>query len=420
MPELTWLSMTIAAVVTALSVLLLRTQAERLGLLDLPGGHKQHLGAVPVIGGLAMFVGLMAAMAAAPGGLAAHPAFVLGCLILVAMGAYDDAKGLSPRPRLVGHVLVASLVFYFSPHNVRLETLGDFLGVGPIALGIASLPFTVFVMVAAINAFNMLDGLDGLAGGVALAAGVILWAVVGQGSHAGLLPLVAALVGAAAGFLLFNAPTILNRPVRTFMGDAGSTLIGFTLATVLVSVCQGDAPRVSPVNAVWFLFLPATEVIQSTLRRVLSGRSPFAPDRGHLHHQLRAAGMSVRGIFFLVTTTTLLGACIGLWFEAAHAPQLVSFLTLIGASATYTGVISALVARSRAHTLAEESESVLADGIGDVPHVQDVEGLDQRHYQTRHGRLSTFTNPHDPVRPRFVTPEFGPPDVEPAADSDVA
>jgi len=177
---------------------------------------------------------------------------------------------------------------------------------------------------------------------------------------------------------------------------------------------------VSPVNAIWFLFLPATEVIQSTGRRLLSGRSPFAPDRGHLHHQLRAAGLSVRGIFFLVTATTLLSGCIGLWFEAAHAPQVVSFLTLLGASATYTGVISVLVARSRAHTLREESESVLADGIGDVPHVQDVEGLDQRHYQTRHGRLSTLTNPDEIVRSRFVTPEFGPPDVEAASDSDVA
>jgi len=239
MPDMTWMSLAIAAAVTALSVLVLRPFAGRMGLLDLPGGHKHHLGAVPVVGGLSMFVGFIAAMAAAPGGLAGHPAFLLGCLILVGMGAYDDGKGLSPRPRLFGHILVASLVFHYSPHNVRLETLGDFLGIGPIALGLASLPFTVFVMVAAINAFNMLDGLDGLAGGVALATGAILLAVVGQGSHAGLLPIVAALVGATAAFLLFNAPTILNRPVRTFMGDAGSTLIGFTLATVLVSVCQG-------------------------------------------------------------------------------------------------------------------------------------------------------------------------------------
>ena len=414
------MSLAIAAVVTALAVVSLRPLAARLGLLDLPGGHKQHLGAVPVIGGLAMFVGLMAAMVASPDGLDGHPAFLIGACILVVMGAYDDAKGLAARPRLLGHIVVASLVFYFSPHNVRLETLGDFLGFGPVSLGWASLPVTVFVMVAAINAFNMLDGLDGLAGGVALAAGVMLWATIGHGAHAGLLPLVAALVGATGAFLLFNAPTILNRPVRTFMGDAGSTLIGFTLATVLVSVCQGGAPLVSPVNAVWFLFLPATEVIQSTVRRTLAGRSPFAPDRGHLHHQMRAGGLSVRGIFFLVTGTTLTGAGIGVWFEAARVPQVVSFLALLGASGAYMAAIRALVARARAQTLREEQASVLADGIGDVPHVQGVEGLDQRHYPTPYGRLSTLTNPHEPVRPRFVTPEYGPPDVEPITDSDVA
>jgi hypothetical protein len=135
---------------------------------------------------------------------------------------------------------------------------------------------------------------------------------------------------------------------------------------------------------------------------------------------MRAGGLSVRGIFFLVTGTTLVGAGVGVWFEAARVPQVVSFLALLGASGAYMAAIRALVARARAQTLLEEQASVLADGIGDVPHVQGVEGLDQRHYPTPYGRLSTLTNPHEPVRPRFVTPEYGPPDVEPITDSDVA
>ena len=300
-----------AAAVTAVAVLLLRPQAAKLKLLDLPGGHKQHHGAVPVIGGLAMLVGFNAAMLVVPGGVTTYPAFMIGCAFLVVMGAYDDARELSPRTRLLGHLLVAAIVFHYSPHNVRLESLGNFLGLGEVRLGLYSLPFTAFVMVAAINAFNMLDGLDGLAGGVALATGCALLAVSGAGLAAPLVPLVAALVGAAAAFLLFNAPTLRNRPVRTFMGDAGSTLIGFTLATVFVAACQGGSPLLKPVNTIWFLFLPATEVIQSTLRRLLSGRSPFAPDRGHLHHQLRAAGLSVRAIFLWVTFTSIVASSIG-------------------------------------------------------------------------------------------------------------
>ena len=420
MPQVIWLTGLLAASVTALAVFALRPQAGRLGLLDVAGGHKMHQGAVPVIGGIAMFFGLLAAVCVVPGAFGSVPAFMTGCAILVSMGAYDDAHGLSPKARLLGHVVVATLVFYLSPHGVRLETLGNFLCMGPVTLGPLALPVTVFVMVAAINAFNMMDGLDGLAGGIALATGVVLLVAVGTHVRPGLLPVLASLVGGTAAFLCFNAPTMLNRPVRTFMGDAGSTLIGFTLATVLVSACQGDQAAFAPINSVWFLFLPATEVIQSTLRRVLAGRSPFAPDRGHLHHQLRAAGWSVRGIFVFFVAATLMAACVGLQLQRAGAPEALSFVLLLATSGALMAAIRAMVKRARAVLIREEKHSVLADGIGDVPHVSDVEGFDRRHYVRGRSVFTTIENPNEPVRARFVTPQFGPPDVEAQSDIDVA
>ena len=420
MPNFVWLTLLLSTVMTALAVVLLRTQAERLHLVDRPGGHKRHHGAVPVIGGLAMFFGVACAMSVLPGALAGTPALLIGCFAFVLMGAYDDARHLWPRVRLLGHVVVASLIVYFSPHNVRLETLGNFLGFGEVRLGVLSEPFTVFVIVAAVNAFNMLDGLDGLAGGVALATGAALLFVSGSGIPSALVPVLAALVGATCAFLCFNAPALINRPMRTFMGDAGSTLIGLILATVLVAACQGGGRLLSPVNAMWCLFLPATEVIQSTVRRVLAGRSPFAPDRGHLHHQLRAAGLPVQGIFLLVTATSLIGCAVGVLFERAAVPDVVSFAVLLAASATYMGVIRVLVLRVHSRLVLEEQDSVLADGIGDVPHVSGVDGLDRKHYHTANGRLTTLTNPNGATRPRVITPEFGPPDVEPVSDADVA
>ncbi len=420
MPNVVWLTLLLSTLVTAVGVILLRTQADRLHLVDLPGGHKRHQGAVPVIGGLAMFIGVVVSLSILPGALAATPVLMFGCLAFVLMGAYDDAHHLSPRVRLLAQVVVAALIVYFSPHNVRLETLGNFLGLGEVRLGLMSEPFTVFVIVAAVNAFNMLDGLDGLAGGVSFAAGAALLAVSGSGIPLSLIPVLAALVGATFAFLCFNAPALINRPMRTFMGDAGSTLIGLILATVLVAACQGQARLLSPVNAIWCLFLPATEVIQSTLRRLLAGRSPFAPDRGHLHHQLRAAGLPVQGIFLLVTATSLVGCVVGVLFERTAVPDVVSFAILLAASATYMGVIRVLVLRVHARLVLEEQDSVLADGIGDVPHVSGVEGLDRKHYYTASVRLTTLSNPNAMSRPRFITPEFGPPDVEPASDADVA
>ncbi|MEI6459380.1 MAG: MraY family glycosyltransferase [Pseudomonadota bacterium] len=409
----------VATALTAMATFLLRSQAGRLGLLDRPGGHKAHEGAVPVVGGLAMWIGFAAALLVPTGHWQLLGPLIGGASVLVLLGAYDDAQGLTPRLRLLSHAVVATLVIYAIGPAARLETLGDFVGMGPVALGLWSLPFTVFVMVAAINAFNMLDGLDGLAGGVAFAIALVLLVAMGTGLRTEWAPVLTALVGVTAAFLCFNAPMMLQRPARIFMGDAGSTFLGFTLALVLVSVCQGADPLVSPVNAIWCLFVPATEVLQSTVRRLLSGRSPFAPDRGHLHHQLLAAGYAVRTIFFLYIGVSVLGCVLAQTFQYLQVPDAVSFVVLLLASATCTGLVHAQTVRARS-ALIEEQHSVLAASIGDVPHVGGVVGLDQRHYRTERGVLSTLTNPNEPVRPTFVTPEFGPPDVEPAADSDVA
>lgn len=421
MPERLLLTGVLAAALTALAVLWLRTRAGRLGLLDHGGGHKTHVGSVPVVGGLAMFLGFTGALAVVPGGFMAYPALLVGCAVLVAMGAYDDARGLPPRLRLLGHVVVATLVFHYSPHRVRLESLGDFLGLGPVSLGVFSLPVTVFVMVAAINAFNMLDGLDGLAGGIAVATGAVRLAMAGSDLNAGLLPILSSLVGATLAFLCFNAPTLLNRPVRTFMGDAGSTLVGFAFATVLVASCQGPGAVLSPVNTVWLLFLPATEVIQSTFRRLLSGRSPFAPDRGHLHHQLRAAGWSVRFIFLAITALTVVAGAVGVTLQRTGVPDGVSFLLLLASSGLCMLGVRGLVARARAATVLEERHSVLADGIGDVPHVGGVAGLDRVGHRAADTPLTLIDGGVEVRRLRSVDPGFGPPDVEsPLSDSDVA
>jgi len=360
-------ALTVAALVTAPVIYGLRKLAPRLGLLDVARGHKMHIGAVPLVGGLGMLVGLMAALTVLPDGLGNLPVFMTGAVLLVLTGALDDRFDLPARVRILVHVAVATLVVMTSSHGVRLETLGDFLGTGPVHLGLASVPVTVFVMVAAINAFNMLDGLDGLAGGVSLVASLGLLCFPMGALPPGLVPVVAALAGATLAFLVFNAPVRWNRPVRTFMGDAGSTLIGYTLAVVILAASQGPSRIAAPINTVWILFVPATDLIQCFSRRIAAGRSPFSADRHHLHHELRDAGWTVTAIFSVYAVLSVVAGAVGILLERTHAPEWLSFLMLLGGAAAFTAYARHLAARNQGRLLHDEHHSRLADGHGDVP-----------------------------------------------------
>ena len=164
---------------------------------------------------------------------------------------------------------------------------------------------------ALINAFNMLDGMDGLAGGVALAAfaGLAVLASI-HGANTSLQVCVC-MIGALSAFLLLNVPVSYNRSVRTFMGDAGSTLLGFLLSGLALTLVQSDRANVSPVCILWMLPIPVFELFSSTVRRLRRGQSPLAADRGHFHHRLMDAGFSVRAIFFAYFTFSVLSVAMG-------------------------------------------------------------------------------------------------------------
>ncbi len=308
----------------------LRQVAVRLGLLDRPAGHKRHQGAIPVVGGLAMFVGLAVAVLLTPGGAFDATVFLVAAAILVAVGALDDTFMLSSWLRLVAHAGAALWMYSVSTSSgVRLTSLGDLLGTGVLDVSAFAPLATVFVIVAGINAFNMLDGLDGLAGGVALVALLLLLTALPGSLCPAFLQIALALVGALGAFLLFNAPLGLNRRWRSFMGDAGSTVLGFALATLLLGSSQGLGRLAAPITMVWLVLVPATDLWCSTVRRALRGQSPFHADNEHLHHMLMAAGLSARVTCAVLVLVALLGGLAGLALERAGAPEWLSLLLLL-------------------------------------------------------------------------------------------
>jgi UDP-GlcNAc:undecaprenyl-phosphate GlcNAc-1-phosphate transferase len=318
---------------TLLAIFALRPLAIAVDLVDRPGGRKTHFGDVPIVGGLAMLLGIMLGGGLLPPLAAPSADFLAACSVLVTVGLVDDRFEISPWARLPVQVVAAMILIMGA--SAVVTTLGDPLGTGTIEFTtLGSVVFTVAIVMAAINAFNMLDGLDGLAGAIALIGFLAIAIVSGADGRAGQSLVMA---GAVAAFLVFNMPTQFNRHVRCFMGDSGSTLLGFCVAWLCIQVSQGAGREVAPVTTLWVVALPVYEVVWSTVRRLLRGTSPFLPDSKHFHHLLLAAGFGVRGTFAILTTLALLLAAFGVLAHYAGLSDTVSFVLL---AVTGVGVVS--------------------------------------------------------------------------------
>jgi UDP-GlcNAc:undecaprenyl-phosphate GlcNAc-1-phosphate transferase len=182
---------------------------------------------------------------------------------------------------------------------------------------------TMLVTLTMINAYNLVDGADGLAGTLTLIAllSVALVSGVQHPSAAAALVVSAAIIG----FLLFNIPTPWNRRVRSFMGDAGSTMLGFTVVWVTLGVSQGEARVISPVHCLWFASIPIYDCLTCFVRRARKGKSPFSPGRDHFHHILFRGGFTVRPALAILTILQLTYALIAVAAHFAGVADVIMF-----------------------------------------------------------------------------------------------
>lgn len=301
-------SIVVAFFVTLLFIAALRPLAKTIRLVDLPGGRKRHVGEVPVIGGIAMFLGLLTGMTVLPAGYPMAFHLAIAGALLVTVGALDDRFTMPTSVRLLTQASVVLIMVYGS--NVRMFDIGDPFGFGTITLGSAELVVTALITVSVINAFNMMDGIDGLAGTMALIALICIALVAGYEHPMAAFALLA--TGSVIAFLMTNFPTIYNRKARTFMGDAGSMFIGFVVAWVTMSVSQGEGAVATPVICLWFAAMPIYDFFTRFVRRIRKGYSPFRPARDHYHHMLMRSGMGVRVTLGVLTGLQLSYAIIGL------------------------------------------------------------------------------------------------------------
>jgi UDP-GlcNAc:undecaprenyl-phosphate GlcNAc-1-phosphate transferase len=296
-------------VATVMFIAALGPRAHYLGLIDKPGGRKAHSGEVPLVGGICMLAGLVAAVLSLVPWGAINSALLVGAVFLGLVGAIDDRYDLPPSVRLVAQALAGFVVI---SSGTVVGSLGQFGGT-ELHLGLLAMPFTLLTVVAFTNAFNWQDGSDGIAGGQALIVFVALLAVdavSGNGEHANMLT---ALIGCVLAFLLFNAPFAHKAgPYRLFMGDAGALSLGFALAWFAIAMSQGPDAVIAPVTALWLGALPVLDFFGSMARRVSLRRNPLAADAEHLHHLLKRAGLTRRKLFLVEMIACTGFATIGL------------------------------------------------------------------------------------------------------------
>lgn len=272
---------------SALGLCVLVPISKPFGLLDYPDARKHHGFATPLVGGLAIFLGLLAGWLWL-GRMDRIGNTVLGtAFVLVALGALDDRYNLRVSVRVA--VQIAAVLFVIGTTGVYVHSLGILDG-HDLTLGWLGIPFTVVAVIGLINAFNLMDGIDGLAGCLALVSvGAI--ALLGASHTVTPLNVIVLLLAAALYPYLVSNLGMLGRKAKVFLGDAGSVVLGYVIAWTLIVLSQGTPRRISPGLVLWCVALPVMDTLAVMLRRMHRGVSPFTADRTHIHHLLMNAGL---------------------------------------------------------------------------------------------------------------------------------
>lgn len=347
MPAL-WKSGLLGFVVTIAAILVLRPLAVKAGFVDTPGGRKRHVGEVPLIGGLALFVTLVLVSAA----LNVHwprwmPALLVASLAIVLLGAVDDRRDLRPACKIL--VQIGCALIMVLGGGLKLHTLGNLSGAGAIHTGDFTVLFSAFCIFGVMNAANLLDGANGLAGGVCLIAGLTFAVAAGMIGAAGTEAMLFLFAGGLSAFLLFNFRLRKGAPSRVFLGNAGSLFLGLILASAAIDLSQRPGAAMPPICAVWVAGLLIVDTLSVMSRRLARRRNPFKGDRSHLQHLLLAAGLEERYAVASLWLAQIVLSAVGIVAWLNDVPERIMFYALLAVFVVYSLVVELAWRRINRH-----------------------------------------------------------------------
>ena len=318
-----------AMVVSYLVCPLVKSFAYKIGAIDVPKDNRRmHKKPVPRLGGLAIFLGFIVSLLLFVPVDRQLQGILLGAVVIVVLGVVDDITPLRASFKFVVQIIAALIAVF---HGVVVSVLSNpnvFSDNPYWSLGWLSIPITVLWIVGITNSVNLIDGLDGLANGVSTISALTMLVIALLVSEAQVALVMAALVGACVGFMPFN-----RNPAQMFMGDTGSTFLGYILATISIQGLFKYYAIISFAVPFLILGLPMFDTLFAIVRRLAHGQNPMAPDRGHIHHRLIDMGLNQKqAVAALYVVSSILGlSAVILTASGATRAMLLLLALVVGA-----------------------------------------------------------------------------------------
>lgn len=324
------LALIVATLISFGTTPLVKKMAYKVGAIDVPkDSRRMHKVPIPRLGGLAIFLGFILSVLLFAEIDRSTRGILIGSIMIVILGVLDDIMALRALPKFLVQIAAAGVAVYYGNviqfiSNPVLTSASRYLNLGNWAI-----PLTIVWIVAITNAVNFIDGLDGLAVGVSAISSATLLVTAILVSEGNVAVIMAALLGACLGFIPYNM-----NPAKIFMGDTGSTFLGYILATVSI---QGLFKMYAIISfAVPFLILglPIFDICFAILRRLAKGQNPMHADRGHVHHRLIDMGFNQKqavAIAYMITAILGLAAVVLTSSGALRALILIGAVIVVGA-----------------------------------------------------------------------------------------
>jgi len=346
----------LAFIVTFIAIPSIVDVSNKKHLFSEPNNRTSHDVNTPTLGGLAIFAGfIISTMVFLYIPDIPYIQYVIaGIVVVFFIGLKDDVIMIAPMTKFIGQLFAATIIVDLA--DIRLRGLYGLFGITDIGYYGSDL-LTIFVIIAIVNAFNLIDGIDGLAAGVGILASVVFGYWFFNVGQLQLAIVACAMIGSLLAFFWFN---VYSKKNKIFMGDIGSLLLGFVMAIFAIKFNDLNAPgseidmlrvKAAPAVSVGILIVPIFDTVRIFFIRILNKRSPFHPDKEHIHHyMLELTGSHIKATFVILFINALF---IVFAFSLSNLRIYQLFLLLMGLATLLSGIPYFLVKRKRKKQLGE-------------------------------------------------------------------